>query len=71
MKRTNCFYNLQFGFHPNLSTSNALLFIIENTQTNLDNWNFAGGVFNDFKKGFDTVIINSLNFLYETKTDAN
>ena len=30
LEETNCFYNLQLGFHLNLSTNNALLSIIEN-----------------------------------------
>ena len=55
LEETNCFYNLQFGFHLNLSTNNALLFIIENIQTDLDNGDFAAGVFIDLKKAFDTV----------------
>ena len=55
LEETNCFYNLQFGFRLNLSTSNALLSIIENIQTDLDNGDFAAGVFIDLKKAFDTV----------------
>ena len=54
LEETNCFYNLQFGFHLNLSTNNALLSIIENIQTDLDNGDFAAGVFIDLKKAFDT-----------------
>ena len=55
LEETNCFYNLQFGFHLNLSTNNALLFVIENIQTDLDNGNFAAGVLIDLKKVFDKV----------------
>ena len=55
LEETNCFYNLQFGFRLNLSTNNALLSIIENIQTDLDNGDFAAGVFIDLKKAFDTV----------------
>ena len=43
------------GFRLNLSTNNALLSIIENIQTDLDNGDFAAGVFIDLKKAFDTV----------------
>ena len=55
LEENNCFYNLQFGLHLNLSTNNALLSIIENIQTDLDNGDFAAGVFIDLKKAFDTV----------------
>ena len=55
LEESNCFYNLQFGFRLNLSTNNALLSIIENIQTDLDNGDFAAGVFIDLKKAFDTV----------------
>ena len=48
----NCFYNLQFGFCLNFSTNNTLLGIIESTQTDLDNCDFAAVVFID---NFDTV----------------
>ena len=52
LEETNCFYNLQSGFCLNLSTTNALLSIIENIQTDLDNGDFPAGVFIDLKKGF-------------------
>ena len=55
LEETNCFYNLQLGFHLNLSTKNALLSIIENIQTDPDNGDFAAGIFIDLKKAFDTV----------------
>ena len=55
LEENNCFCNLQFGLHLNLSTNNALLSIIENIQTDLDNGDFAAGVFIDLKKAFDTV----------------
>ena len=55
LEDSNCFYNLQFGFRLNLSTNNALLSVIENIQTDLDNGDFAAGVFIDLKKAFDTV----------------
>ena len=55
LEETNCFYNLQFGFCLNLDTNNALLSIIENIQTDVDNGDFAAGVFIDLKKAFGTV----------------
>ena len=53
LEETNCFHNLQLGFHLNLSTKNALLSIIENIQTDPDNGDFAAGIF-DLKKASDT-----------------
>ena len=55
LEESNCFYKLQFGFRLNLSTNNALFSIIENIQTDLDNGDFAAGVFIDLKKAFDIV----------------
>ena len=55
LEESNCFYNLQFGFRLNLRNNNALLSIIENIQTDLDNGDFAAGVFIDLKKVFNTV----------------
>ena len=55
LEESNCSYNLQFGFRLKLSTNNALLSIIENIQSNLDNGDFASCVFFDLKKAFDTV----------------
>ena len=55
LEEKNCFYNLQFGFRLNLSTNNALLSIIENILTDLDNGNFVVSVFIDFKKAFDII----------------
>ena len=37
LEETNCFYNLEFAYRLNLSTNNALLSIIANIQTDLDN----------------------------------
>ena len=48
------FYNLQFGFHVNCATNNALVSIIENIQTHLDNSKYIG-VFVDLKRAFETV----------------
>ena len=48
------FYSLQFGFRLNCSTNNALISIIENIQTQLDDNKHVAGVFVDLKKAFDT-----------------
>jgi hypothetical protein len=51
----NLIYKYQFGFRKKYSTNHALLSIIEQIRTNLDNKNFACGVFVDLQKAFDTV----------------
>ena len=56
-EESNCFYNLQFGFRLNLSTNNVLFSTIENIQTDLDNGDFAAGVFIDLKKVFDQSVM--------------
>ena len=57
LDETNCFYNWRFGYRLNLSTNNALLSIIEIIQTDLDNGDFATGVFIDLKKASDKSIM--------------
>ena len=49
------FYNLQFGFRQQHSTSHALINIIENIRKALDDGNIGCGVFADLQKAFDTV----------------
>ena len=51
----NCYYLFQFGFRLNCSTNSALMLIIENIQTQLNNGEFAAGVFEDLRKAFDAV----------------
>ena len=53
----NCYYPFQFGrvFKLNYSTNNALMSIVANIQTQLDNGDFATGVFVELRKAFDTV----------------
>ena len=43
-------YKFQFGFRMNFSTNNALMSIIENIQTHLDDGKFDAGVFVDLNK---------------------
>ena len=52
---SNVFYELQFGFRKQYSTNHALLSIVEDIRSNLDNKTFACGVFVDLEKAFDTV----------------
>ena len=60
LETQNCFYPAQFGFRLNVSTNNALMSIIENIQTQLDEGKYCAGVFVDLKKAFDTVDHNIL-----------
>ena len=55
LEQYNCYYPFQFGFRLNYSTNSTLMSIVENIQTQLDNGEFAAGVFVDLRKAFDTV----------------
>ena len=54
LEQETCFYSLQFGFRINCFTNNALMSIIENIQTQLDDNKYVARVFVDLKKAFDT-----------------
>ena len=54
------FFDLQFGFRKQHSTSHALLSIIDEIRHNLDNNTFSCGIFVDLEKAFDTVNHNIL-----------
>ena len=45
LEENECFYPHQYDFRLNISTNNALMSIIENIQTRLDDNEFAAGVF--------------------------
>ena len=49
------FYNLQFGFRENHSTTHALIYLTEEIRKALDKNLFSCGVFVDLQKAFDTV----------------
>ena len=55
LETCNCYYPFQFGFKLNFSTNNALMYIVENIQTQLDDGKYSAGVFIGLKKAFDTV----------------
>jgi hypothetical protein len=55
LEQEKIIYNNQFGFRPKHSTNHALISITEQIKENLDNNNYACGVFVDFQKAFDTV----------------
>ena len=55
LEQHKVYYALQFGFHLNTSTNNALMSITENIQTHLDKNELTVGVFIDLRKAYDTV----------------
>ena len=55
LNKTNCLYANQFGFKNIHSTNHALIIITEKIRRALDNDEFVCGVFQDFRKAFDTV----------------
>ena len=48
-------YYKQFGFRENFSTAHAIITLVENVQSALDNNKFAGGIFVNLEKAFDSV----------------
>ena len=59
-------YYKQFGFRKKFSTAHLIITLIENMQSALDNNKFAGGIFIDLEKAFDTVdhniLLSKLNY---------
>ena len=60
LDKSEVFYELQFGFRKKYSTNHALLNIMEEIRSKLDNKTFSCGVFIDLEKAFDTVNHNIL-----------
>ena len=60
INKHNFFNKYQFGFRNDHSTFMALIILIENLLTALDNGNCAVGIYLDFQKAFDTVDHNIL-----------
>ena len=50
LEQERCFYNLQYDFHVNCFTNNALMWNIENIQTHLNDGKYFAWVFVDLKK---------------------
>ena len=63
--KNNILSTSQYGFRTNMSTSHALIDLVEEISTSLDKKKYTLGVFIDFKKAFDTVnhsvLIEKLN----------
>ena len=55
LNSNNLLYLRQYGFRKNMSTSMAIMELVENITTAMDNGKFTIGVFIDLKKAFDTV----------------
>ena len=59
-------YYKQFGLRKNFFTVHAIITLIENVQSALDNNKFACGIFIDLEKAFDTddhnILLNKLNY---------
>ena len=51
----NLLYNKQFGFRTNHSTSMALIQLVNNIASSIDDKETTVGVFLDFSKAFDTI----------------
>ena len=60
LEKYNLIYESQFGFRQKHSTSHALVSMVEQIKSYLDNGKFAAGVFLDLQKAFDTVNHNIL-----------
>ena len=59
-------YYKQFGLRKNFFTVHAIITLIENVQSALDNNKFACGIFIDLEKAFDTddhnTLLSKLNY---------
>ena len=53
-------YKSQYGFRKNMSTTLAILELVEDITTSIDNYKSTVGVCIDLKKAFDTVDHNIL-----------
>ena len=55
LNSNNLLYLRQYGFRKNMSTFMAIMELVENITTAMDNGKFTIGVLIDLKKAFDTV----------------
>ena len=54
-QRNNVFFNDQFGFRANHSTTQAILLITDKIQNSIEKKLFSCGIFLDLSKAFDTI----------------
>ena len=55
IEEKNIMYESQYGFRKNMSTSLAILELVENINTSIDDCKSTVGILIDLKKAFDTV----------------
>ena len=55
IEEKNILYESQYGFRKNMSTSLAILELVENITSSIDGCKSTVGIFIDLKKAFDTV----------------
>ena len=55
LEKHNILYQYQFGFRAKHSTSQALISMVENLKSAIDNGQYGCGLFIDLRKAFDTV----------------
>ena len=55
LKKHELLYSSQYGFRKGYSTQHAILDIVNDIETNMNQWLLSCGVFLDLKKAFDTV----------------
>ena len=55
LKKHELLYSSQYGFRKGHSTQHAILDIVNDLETNMNQWLLSCGVFLNLKKAFDTV----------------
>ena len=57
LEENKCLFSRQFGFRNKHSTTHALIDLTETIRKAIDDNEYACGVFQDFKKAFDTDVV--------------
>ena len=60
----NILYDKQFGFRRCLSTSHAIITLVNKVSKSLDEGKIVGGVYLDIRKAFDTILHQILLISY-------
>ena len=55
LNKQNVFYEHQYGFTPSYSTTLAMIHLVEQISSSIDNKEICAGIFLDLSKAFDTV----------------